>query len=113
MRMGPLCNAPSGRGISFRHLETSELGSEFSGQHHATNSRTEAPELDLYTQPFGFEFKRTEAPKLTPSMRSALEDLKLQRLFVVIPGTQVYSLHERVTVLGLNVLEKRLKGLMR
>ena len=70
-------------------------------------------ELDLYTQPFGFELKRTEAPKLTPSMRSALEDLKLQRLFVVIPGTQVYSLHERVTVLGLNVLEKRLKGLMR
>lgn len=70
-------------------------------------------ELDLYTQPFGFEFKRTDAPRLTPSMRSALEDLKLQRLFVIVPGTHVYSLHERVTVLGLNVLEKRLGGLMR
>lgn len=70
-------------------------------------------ELDLYTEPFGFEVKRTDAPKLTPSMRSALEDLKLQRLFVVVPGTHVYSLHERVTVLGLGVLEKRLKGLMR
>jgi uncharacterized protein len=70
-------------------------------------------ELDLYAAPFGFEVKRTDAPKLTPSMRSALEDLKLQRLFVVVPGTQVYALHERVTVVGLGVLEKRLKGLMR
>ncbi len=70
-------------------------------------------ELDLYAAPFGFEVKRTDSPKLTPSMRSALEDLKLQRLFVVVPGTQVYALHERVTVVGLGVLEKRLKGLMR
>ncbi len=72
-------------------------------------------ELDLYvprgTTSFGFEVKRTEAPKLTPSMKNALEDLGLQRLFVVVPGSEIYSLHERVTVLGLSAL-KKLPGLM-
>jgi predicted AAA+ superfamily ATPase len=73
-------------------------------------------ELDLFAQvngrAYGFEVKRTDAPKLTPSMRSALDDLKLERLFVVVPGTQVYSLHEKVTAMGLGVLDKRLKRAM-
>jgi predicted AAA+ superfamily ATPase len=74
-------------------------------------------ELDLFAQhrgrAYGFELKRTDAPKLTPSMRTAVEDLKLRRLFVVVPGTQVYSLHERVTVMGLGVIDKRLQSMLR
>jgi uncharacterized protein len=73
-------------------------------------------ELDLFVhvdgKPCGFEFKRADAPKLSPSMRAALEDLKLHRLFVVVPGTQSYALHERVTVLGLAAVEKRLRALI-
>ena len=74
-------------------------------------------ELDLYTQSggnrWGFEFKRADAPKLTPSMRTALDDLKLTKLFVVFPGNQTYPLHERVTAIGLGLLDKRLRALMR
>jgi hypothetical protein len=45
------------------------------------------------------EIKRSDAPALTPSMRSALEDLRLNRLWVIYPGERRYTLHERVSVL--------------
>lgn len=42
-------------------------------------------ELDLlvlrHGRRYGFEMKASEAPRLTPSMLVALEDLKLERLF--------------------------------
>ncbi|MBS1153604.1 MAG: family ATPase [Myxococcaceae bacterium] len=44
----------------------------------------------------GFEIKYTDAPALTASMRSALEDLKLDSLEVIYPGKRTYSLHARV-----------------
>lgn len=47
----------------------------------------------------GLEIKRADAPRLTPSMRHALEDLHLDRLWVVYPGAHAYSLHERVNVI--------------
>jgi len=58
-------------------------------------------ELDLMIlrggKRYGFEFKVNEAPKLTPSMRIALDDLKLDWLWVLHPGTaEPYALHERV-----------------
>jgi uncharacterized protein len=34
----------------------------------------------------GFEFKYQDAPKFTPSMRIALEDLNLDSLTVIVPG---------------------------
>ena len=40
----------------------------------------------------GFEIKRTTAPMLTPSMRSALSDLKLDRLFVIHAGEHRFDL---------------------
>ena len=49
-------------------------------------------ELDLLVirggQRRGFEIKRTTAPTITPSMRSALTDLRLQRLDVIHAGEQ-------------------------
>lgn len=56
----------------------------------------------------GVEIKRADAPRLTPSMRSALQDLRLHRLLVIYPGEQAYSLHDRVEVLP---LEMALAGL--
>ena len=40
----------------------------------------------------GFEFKRSPSPGVTPSMKIALADLRLTRLFVVHSGAEKYSL---------------------
>jgi predicted AAA+ superfamily ATPase len=49
----------------------------------------------------GIECKRSDAPRVTPSMRTSLTDLELDRLVVIYPGTQRYSLAEEVEVLPL------------
>ena len=52
----------------------------------------------------GVECKRMDAPRLTPSMRIALQDLALDRLLVVYPGTQRYPLGEGVEAIPLTEL---------
>ena len=49
----------------------------------------------------GIECKRTDAPKMTPSMRIALEDLHLQRIVVVYPGTKRYSITAEIEAVPL------------
>ena len=49
----------------------------------------------------GVECKRMDAPTLTPSMRIALADLKLDELRVVYPGEKRYPLADRVEVVPL------------
>ncbi len=62
-------------------------------------------ELDLLVlqdgKRLGFEFKYTENPKITSSMRVALEDLRLDSLSVVVPGDAYFPLSEKITVVGL------------
>ncbi len=57
-------------------------------------------ELDLLViregRRYGFELKRTSAPRITRSMRSALKDLKLDRLDVVHAGERTSPLAEGV-----------------
>ena len=48
----------------------------------------------------GFEVKRTVAPTLTPSMRSAMHDLKLRSLTVVHAGDQTFPLASQVRALA-------------
>ena len=59
-------------------------------------------ELDLLLfktgRRYGVEVKRQDAPRLTPSMRVALDDLKLAHLTVLYPGARRYALADRVTV---------------
>ena len=59
-------------------------------------------ELDLLLfkngRRLGVEMKRMDAPRITPSMRIALEDLKLEQLVVLYPGPKEYALAERVRV---------------
>ncbi len=50
---------------------------------------------------FGFEFKRTSSPTVTPSMRSALADLRLQRLYVVHGGTETFPLTNQILAVPL------------
>jgi len=47
------------------------------------------------------------APGTTRSMHSALEDLALERLFVVYPGEERFPLHERVEAVGLVVAARQ------
>jgi len=48
----------------------------------------------------GFDVKRTVAPTLTPSMRSAMHDLKLRSLTVVHAGDQTFPLASQVRALA-------------
>jgi predicted AAA+ superfamily ATPase len=65
-------------------------------------------ELDLLvvrgSRRVGFEFKRSDAPHLTPSMRHALEDLRLTRLDVVHAGDSTFPLGPRVRAVALERL---------
>ncbi len=74
-------------------------------------------ELDLLvlagTRRYGFEVKRSEAPRLTRSMRSALETLKLDRLDVIHAGTERYRLGERVRALPAVELAGELRAVTR
>ena len=62
-------------------------------------------ELDLFWQArgqnWGVEFKYEDAPRLTRSMKTAVEDLELERLWVVYPGKAAYTLSEKIQVLPL------------
>lgn len=52
----------------------------------------------------GVEFKRSDAPALTPSMRIALADLALDVLYVVYPGHLRFALADRVEAVPLQAL---------
>jgi len=72
-------------------------------------------ELDLLVhwrgKRWGFEFKYSDAPAMTKSMHIALEDLKLDRIFVIYPGKVPYPLHQHVEALPLAQMHKRLEKL--
>lgn len=65
-------------------------------------------ELDLFWQEggrnWGVEFKYEDAPRLTRSMKSAIDDLKLERLWVVYPGRTAYRLLDNVQTLPLSLI---------
>ena len=66
-------------------------------------------EIDLVFQHkgrrYGMEVKFSEAPSLTPSMRIAVSELNLERLWIVYPGNEVYPVTEKITALPLAKLE--------
>jgi predicted AAA+ superfamily ATPase len=72
-------------------------------------------ELDLLVlangRKWGFEFKHSDAPGITKSMRAALETLALDHLWVVYPGAERYSLDEGLTVLPMDKIPALVKAL--
>lgn len=66
-------------------------------------------ELDLFFiyegKRLGFEFKLSDSPKITPSMRIAINDLQLDHLYVVFPGEESFPLSENITAAGLVSLQ--------
>ncbi|MEN6638797.1 MAG: ATP-binding protein [Smithella sp.] len=69
-------------------------------------------ELDLFWQNrgknWGVECKYEDAPRLTRSMQTAMNDLQLSKLWIVYPGKQKYQLGKNISVLPLNLLETEL-----
>ncbi len=66
---------------------------------------TTGAELDLLLvlngKRVGFEFKYTDAPKITRSMQVAIETLQLDALNIIIPLDGSFPLHEKIHVFGL------------
>ncbi|MBU6452058.1 MAG: ATP-binding protein [Cyanobacteria bacterium REEB67] len=50
---------------------------------------------------YGVEYKMVDAPKITKSILTALEDLSLERLTIIYPGSKAYALSDKVRVLPL------------
>ncbi len=65
-------------------------------------------ELDLLLRSgdrlLGVECKRTDAPRITPSIRIALDDLGLERVAIVYPGAKRFALSDRVEAVPLGAL---------
>ena len=65
-------------------------------------------ELDLLIfkdgKRLGFEIKYTDHPKITPSMKIALQDLQLDHLYIIFPGDITFPLSENITACGLKIL---------
>ena len=65
-------------------------------------------ELDLLVvrgqRRWGFEFKRTSSPKVTPSVRSALSDLHLRSLDIIHAGETTFPLDKKIRAVALTRL---------
>jgi predicted AAA+ superfamily ATPase len=84
------------------------------GERNANYWRTQAgAELDLLLQMrgrrIGVEVKYADAPAMTRSMHVSIESLKLDRLYVVYPGEEAYTLKKGVEVLPLPAARERLE----
>lgn len=62
-------------------------------------------ELDLFFvhngKRIGVEFKRVDAPKTSRSIRIAIKDLKLDRLYVIYPGSRSFALDAKIRAVPL------------
>ena len=69
-------------------------------------------ELDLLLfikgRRIGFEFKYSEHPKVSKSMRIASNDLNLSQLYVVHPGAHTFPIEENITAIDLPTLIQEL-----
>jgi predicted AAA+ superfamily ATPase len=65
-------------------------------------------ELDLLLikdgRRYGFECKRVDAPKCTPSIVTAVQTLELEHLYVVYPGSQAYPIADKISALPIQQL---------
>jgi predicted AAA+ superfamily ATPase len=68
----------------------------------------QAAEIDLILRRgdrlFGVECKLADAPRITPSIRIALDDLRLERVAVIYPGAKRFALGDRVEAVPLETL---------
>lgn len=91
-----------------RHLRADANECYFWGSHSGA-------ELDLLVvrgrQRRGFEFKFTAAPKITPSMKIAMSDLRLDRLEIIHAGEAEFPMGTQIRAIPLNRLSTAVKPL--
>ncbi|HEV2063786.1 MAG TPA: hypothetical protein VGS00_04480 [Thermoanaerobaculia bacterium] len=56
-------------------------------------------------------FKRTEAPRATPSVRMAVQDLRLHRLDIIHAGHETFPLEPRIRAVALQRVLQDVKPL--
>lgn len=70
-------------------------------------------ELDLMLirggRRYGFEFKYQDAPRTSRSMHTIIENLNLERIWIVYPGDKAYPLGERIDVVPLSQMDQVLR----
>ncbi len=88
-------------GASWEGFALNQFLQVFSPTQHFFWSTYSGAELDLFFlhrgRRYGVEFKFSEAPKTTRSMRIALDDLQLDHLWIIYPGEHHYPIDERLT----------------
>lgn len=69
-------------------------------------------EMDLViehgSQRIGIEVKRSLAPTLNKGLHNSMQDLKLERVYVVYPGKEEYQLNEQICVTPIQKLMEKL-----
>jgi uncharacterized protein len=80
----------------------------------ATHSHAELDlVIDRGTHRYGFEFKWTDTPSITRSMRIAMESLELAKLWVVYPGHDSFKLDTNIEALPITHLHRAIESLVR
>ena len=102
-------------GASWEGLVTEQLIRTLDIDHPYFWATHQGAEIDLVFNKggrmYGVEIKRADAPTMTPSMRIALEDLKLERIAVIYPGKRRYPIHKQVDVVPFDEILGGMKGL--
>jgi len=97
-------------GFSWESFAMEQVLSQFGEQDSYFWATHGGAELDLLLlrkgKKWGFEFKFTEAPEITKSMRVAIMDLKLQKMWIVYPGNKNVLLDKKIELISLSCLEK-------
>lgn len=96
-------------GFSWEGFALEEAIRTLKAERDAYFYRTHAgAELDLFVvrggKRYGFEFKYADLPATTKSMRVAVEDLKLHKLWVVYPGSKSFPLASKLEAIPLSRL---------
>ena len=98
------------RGASWEGYVIEELFKQFQPDDAYFWATHNQAELDLLLlkngRKIGFEIKLNARPSLTPSMRIALHDLKLEKLFVIYPEKINYDLASNIHVISIAELTK-------
>lgn len=65
-------------------------------------------EIDFFTinngKRIAYEFKFTDSPKITKSMRIAMDDLSLDKIYVLFPGNKKYQIEEKLYFAGFKTI---------
>jgi len=67
--------------------------------------------LTHYGQRYGVEFKFSEAPEPTHSMRTAIADLQLKHLWIVYPGSKAFPMDRNISAWPLQDILKLRKSM--